>query len=515
MRASWETGVFVQSLTGLTGFDWALAQLFAVALALVVGSFLWSSAGIRVLGALVVPFTVGAAICVLLVALYRDETAYAVSRIGERPVSFAAAGAVVFIGAAVADFLITRVSGALARCVPRRTAYARDVATASTLLLLAAVGLVGLVRLDDRTASGHELSLVESTGGVAVVEDFELPDQPMDLVMRTESEGYASFGEGSIVRFLLPGSRGGELEIVPVAEGLRLPRGIAIVDDTLIVAELGSLPCRQVFPCKGENVEGASSIEEGERKILRESGGRLLAFEIRRNGNLAGRRVLLDDLPVANTDHGVNAVQTGPDGRVYVTVGNVDRLAGTSRTQAERARPNFELLGTVLSLRPDGRDVQVVAAGIRNVYDLAFDDAGRLYGVDNDGSTGGGWRREELLQIRRGDDFGYPDDGTFGPHTRRTAPPLWVLETVGSAGVEWVRSGGEPKLIVGSCGDVYSVNLAVAGDAAVIRDPQPVAHLLSVPGCVTGIERVMDGIVAMTVFTFGGSPRLYLVDLDN
>ena len=199
------------------------------------------------------------------------------------------------------------------------------------------------------------------------------------------------------------------------------------------------------------------------------------------------------------------------------------RAACTSRSEtstgspgpalpAERSRPNFELLGTVLSLRPDGGDVRVVADGLRNVYDLAFDDAGRLYGVDNDGQTAGGWRREELLQIHQGDDFGYPSDGTFGPYTRRTAPPLWVLETTGSAGIEWVQSGG-PKLVVGSCSDVYSVDLGFAGAAAVIRDRQPVTHLLSVPGCVSGIEHVVDDVVAMTLFTFGGSPRLYLVQL--
>ncbi len=503
------------SLTGLTGFDWALAQLFAVAFALVVGSFLWRSEGTRVLGALVVPFVVGASACSLLVWLYRDESPYAVSRFGERPAALGVAGAIVFVGAAVADFLVTRVSELPVSQVPGRPTHARDLSMAVTLLLLGGVGVAGLARLDERTTSAYELSLIDSIGGAAIVEDFVLQDQPLDLAMRNESDGYVSFGGGSIARFILPRASGGELEIVTVAEGLALPRGIAIVDDTLIVAELGSLPCRQVFPCKGENVEGASSVEDGEREILRDSRGRLLAFDIRPDGTLARRRVLLEDLPVANTDHGVNAVQTGPDGRVYVTVGNVDRLAETDRTAAERARPNFELLGTVLSLRPDGRDVQVVATGLRNVYDLAFDDAGRLYGVDNDGSTGGGWRREEVLQIRRGDDFGYPDDGTYGPRTRRTAPALWVLETAGSAGVEWVRLGGEPRLIVGSCSDVYSVELAVVGEAAVIREAQPVTRMLSVPGCVTGIERVADDVVAMTLFTFGGSPRLYLVDLGS
>ena len=501
------------SLTGLTGFDWALAQLFAISLALVVGSFLWRTIGTRALGALVVPLAVGVGGCVLLSALFRQETSHLVGRIGERPASLAVAGVAVLVGAAVADFLVSRVSGLVARLVPGRDVRAGDVAMTVTLLLLSAVGLAGLMRLDERTESGYELLQADATGG-AVVAEFALPGQPMDLVFSGSSEGYMSLGDGTIARFVLPGSSGGELDLVTVAGGLSSPRGVGIVGDTLIVAELGPLPCGESPSCKGENVEGAASIEEGERRILRESRGRLLAFAIRPDGSLAERRVILDDLPVANTDHGVNAVQAGPDGRVYVSIGNVDRLADTRRTEEERARPNFELLGTVFSLMPDGRDLQPVAAGLRNVYDLAFDDAGRLYGVDNDGSTAGGWRREEVLQIRRGDDFGYPDDGTFAPYTRRTAPPLWVLETAGSAGVEWMQPGGAPELVIGSCSDVYSLDLAGEGSAAVVRDRQPVEHLLSVSGCVTGIERVADDVVAMTLFTFEGSPRLYLFELE-
>ena len=501
------------SLTGLTGFDWALAQLFAIAFALAVGSFLWRTAGTRALGALVVPFVVGVGGCVLLTALFRNETSHLLGRIGERPTSLAVAGAAVFVGAAVADLLVSRVSGVVARLVPGRDVRAGDVAMALTLLLLSGVGLVGIVRLEGRTESGYELLQAEVTGG-AVVAEFALPGQPMDLVLQSSSEGYMSFGDGTIARFVLPASLGDELELATVAEGLNSPRGVGIVGDVLIVAELGPLPCGESPSCKGENVLGAASIEEGERRILRESRGRLLAFAIRPDGSLAGRRVILDDLPVANTDHGVNAVQAGRDGRVYVSIGNVDRLADTRRTEEERARPNFELLGTVFSLMPDGQDLQPVAAGLRNIYDLAFDDAGRLYGVDNDGSTAGAWRREEVLQIRRGDDFGYPDDGTFAPYTRRTTPPLWVLETAGSAGVEWMQPGRTPELVIGSCSDVYSLDLASQGSAAAVRDRQPVEHLLSVPGCVTGIERVADDVVAMTLFTFESTPRLYLFELE-
>jgi hypothetical protein len=504
----------VQSLTGLTGFDWALAQLLTLWVTLIAGSFLWRSAGTRMLGALVVPFAVGVLGCVLLLALFRAETSRLLEQIGEKPASLGGAAAVVLVAAAVADFLVSRVTGLVAAAVPGPAARASDVAMALTLLVFAVVGLVGLVRLDQRTHSAYELSEASASGG-RLVEDFALPGQPMDLVLRSESEGYVSLGDGRIARFILPKASGGDLEIVTVVEGLSSPRGVGIVGNVLIVAELGPLPCGRSLSCKGEDVDGVSSVEDGERRILLESRGRLLAFSIRADGRLAERRVIVDDLPVANTDHGVNAVQAGPDGRVYVSIGNLDRLAGTARTNEERARPNFEWLGTVLSLRPDGSDTQVVASGLRNVYDLAFDADGRLYGVDNDGRTDGGWRREEVLQIRSGDHFGYPQDGTFAPYTRRSAPPLWLLETVGSGGIEWVRSGDSSKLVVGSCGDAYVIHLDAAGEAAVIREREPVAHLLSVAGCVTGVERVAGDVVAMTLFTFDGPPRLYLVELEG
>ena len=146
------------SLTGLTGFDWALAQLFAISLALVAGSFLWRTAGTRALGVLVVPFVVGAVGCLLLAMLFRAETRHLAERIGERPASLAVASAVLFVGVAVADLLVSRVSGLVARFVPGRRARARDIATTLTLVLLAAVGLVGLGRLDERITTRNALA---------------------------------------------------------------------------------------------------------------------------------------------------------------------------------------------------------------------------------------------------------------------------------------------------------------------------------------------------------------------
>ena len=133
----------MEAITGLTGFDWALAQLYAISLALVVGSFLWRIAGTRLLGVLVVPFAVGAAGCVVLAVLFRPETSYLVSRIGDRTATVGVAAVVVLLGAAVADFLVVRVSRLVAPCIPRRT-HAADISMGMVLVLSAAIGLVGL-----------------------------------------------------------------------------------------------------------------------------------------------------------------------------------------------------------------------------------------------------------------------------------------------------------------------------------------------------------------------------------
>ena len=501
----------MEPLTGIPAFGWALALVYVVTAAFVAGSLWWRSPGSRVLGFLVVPFAVGAVGVALLAILFPSDTWSLLGDVGDRRAAVAAACAVVLVGAAVADFLVVRIAGLAAHALGRLR-RAGDIALALTLSAATAVALVGIVWIEGRTVPSDALS-PSASGRATVVADFELPGQPMDIVFRRENEGYISYGDGRIARFVLSQS-GTQLDLAIVASGLESPRGIAVVGDALIVADLGPLPCEQRFPCKGENVN-ASSLDEGERRILRESNGRLLAFDIGSDGSLGGRQVIRDRLPVANTDHGVNAVTAGEDGRVYVSIGHVDRLGTSSLTATDRERPNFELLGTVLSLRPDGSDLRVVARGLRNVYDLALDDTGRLYGVDNSGPTMRGWRREEVLEIRPGADFGYPYDGTFAPYTRRTEPPLWVLDTAGSAGVESIPRAGGSTLVVGSCNDVYSVELSVVGTTIAARGYAVAQHLLSVPGCVTAVERVDNGRLAMTLFTFGGPPRLYLVDLEK
>lgn len=501
----------MEDLTGLTGFDWALVLLYAAALALAVGAWVWRANGTRILGALAVPLILGTAGVAYLVALYWAETEHAARR--AEPVALGGILAALFVGITIADFLVSRIAPtAAAAPIPGSEDRRADLALSASLLIPAALALAGIAQLDSRTTSGFERSRLEGEARRTILADFELPGQPLGVAFRSPSEAYVSLGTGELVR--LDVTEEGDVDgLTTVATGLRHPRGIAISGRALFVAELGRLPCNDPFRCKGENVEGASSTKDGERSILRTSRARLLRFNIDSNGGLSGPRVILDELPVANTDHAVNSVTVGPNGRLYLSIGHLDRLYASNLTASERARPHFGLLGTVVSLKPDGSDLEVVARGLRNVYELAFDVDGRLYGVDNDGPTRGAWRREEVLQIKHGEDYGYPVDGTYGPYTGRTEPPLWVLDTVGSGGIEWLGPREDARVVVGSCGDVYTVHLALRSGTVVPSTRQPVEHLLRVPGCVTSVERARDTWLALALVTFSGPPRLLIVDV--
>ena len=133
------------------------------------------------------------------------------------------------------------------------------------------------------------------------------------------------------------------------------------------------------------------------------------------------------------------------------------------------------------SIRTTG-DVETFASGFRNIYGLAFDEAGELWGVDNDGRGRGAVRLEELVRIEEGKDYGFPEDGSVGPYTRRTGFPTWIMPAVGSAGIS-VEDG---MVISGSCGHVTRVRLA--GDRGAVADQQVARE-----GCVTGVARLPDG----------------------
>ncbi|MEO6578315.1 MAG: PQQ-dependent sugar dehydrogenase [Candidatus Limnocylindria bacterium] len=312
---------------------------------------------------------------------------------------------------------------------------------------------------------------------------------PMDIEWDGDV-GYASIGEGQLLRLTVDGDA---VVTEVLADGLAYPRGLAVTEDTIYVAELVTLPCENPVPrCKGENV-GAASIAEGELQILGSSSGRVLAFPRTADG-LGMPQVLVDGLRFVNTDHGLNDIDLGPDGMLYLSVGNLDRLAWDSDVESPTG-PETRLLGSILRIDPASGEVSQFASGLRNVFGIDFDQAGLLWGVDNDGPGRGPWRFEELLMLEDGMDYGFPTDGTVGPYERRTGFATWIMPVgAGSSGL-LVR---DDVILSGGCGRVTWVDLkTTSGDALVREIPNP--------GCVTAIERMPDGrLVLGTVFA--GTP---------
>ena len=149
-----------------------------------------------------------------------------------------------------------------------------------------------------------------------------------------------------------------------VVRRLRTPLGLAWQDQTLFVSEQG----------------------------------RLTRFTLQGTA-LAGRQAVVRGLPFGL--HQQDTVVLGADGRLYLGSGS------TCDACRERNRRS----ATVLSLRPDGSDLRIVARGLRNPFGLAFQPGtGRLYASVNGqdelgtktaaGAGRDGCRREERCLLR-------------------------------------------------------------------------------------------------------------------
>lgn len=492
----------------------ALAGAFATGLALLLMSPRPDVAGVRAGGLLVAPVVLGALVVGVVMVNHRGQGIELLAAL-RAPRAAVTAVLTVVVAFVMTDYVAVRVLPFLHRLTSRTPLPPRVRQEVAMLLPLGALTVAILLVLQQ---AGSLAQIRDRDEPVEVLDEIALPGHPMGMAFSGDSEGYLSFGEGQIARFAL--RREGpeyELDLTTVGEGLDYPRGLALADDTLYVAELGPLPCEEDFPrCKAENVPG-SEWPEGEVEILDRSRGRVLAFPVQPDGTLGEATPVLDDLPVANSEHGVNGLAVGPDGLLYVSVGHTEALWEQPEFFDEPLdRPNADYLGTVLTYSPQDGRVEVFARGLRNVYGLAFGPDGALYGVDNDGPTVEGWRREEVLHIQQGGHYGYPHDDSFFPFDSRDDGALWHLDLVGSAGVAWVEDAGlDPGLLVGTCGQLAHVGLTDLGDEGMrVDSPQDVRHLLQVPGCITVVEEGPGSELLLGVFGWRDDPALYVVQVD-
>lgn len=106
-------------------------------------------------------------------------------------------------------------------------------------------------------------------------------------------------------------------------------------------------------------------------------------------------------LHIAYAGHDMHGLTVGPDGKIYWSVGD----KGISATSPAGQKYHYPNQGGVMRCNPDGSEFEVFAHGLRNVQELAFDQWGNLFGVDNDADKNG--ERERFVYIVKGMDAGW------------------------------------------------------------------------------------------------------------
>src|SRR5581483_2920738 len=144
----------------------------------------------------------------------------------------------------------------------------------------------------------------------------------------------------------------------------------------------------------------------------------------------ADRRTLLHEgygVHVGFLGHDLHGLTFGPDGRLYFSIG--DR--GFDVTTRDGRRLAVPDCGSVLRCFPDGTGLEVVATGLRNPQELAFDEYGNLFTVDNNSDSGD---RARLVHIVEGGDSGWRIGYQFLERPNSRGP--WNSEKMWDAGAD-------------------------------------------------------------------------------
>lgn len=162
-------------------------------------------------------------------------------------------------------------------------------------------------------------------------------------------------------------------------------------------------------------------------------------------------------LHIAYAGHDMHGLTVGPDGRIYWSIGD----KGISVTTADGRRHHYPNQGGVMRCNPDGSGFEVFAHGLRNVQELAFDEYGNLFGVDNDADKPG--EKERFVYIVRDMDAGWRCNYQY----RTDDYDPWMDE-----GLWQPHHSGQPSYIVppivnykdGPAGFTYNPGHALSGD---------------------------------------------------
>ncbi len=234
------------------------------------------------------------------------------------------------------------------------------------------------------------------------------------------------------------------------------------------------------------------------------------------------------------SEHGPHHLVVGPSGEdLYFVAGNATRPTAFARSRIAVSPQTDQMLpplscfsvvehdppgGWIARLDPDGEEWELLAAGLRNPYDLAFNRDGELFVFDADmeWDTGLPWYRPtRILHIVSGGEYGWRKASTKWPDWYPDS--LGAVANIGTSsptGIDFAYDTHFPgkykdALILGdwSHGRIYAAHLEAKGASYTARfeviasgEPLPVTDLVTLPS---------DGAMYITTGGRGAHSVLY------
>jgi quinoprotein glucose dehydrogenase len=218
---------------------------------------------------------------------------------------------------------------------------------------------------------------------------------------------------------------------------------------------------------------------------------------------------------IAYAGHDMHGLRLGPDGRIYWTIGD----KGVNVTSKEGNHFYYPHEGCVLRMEPDGSGFEVFARGLRNVQEVAFDEWGNLFGVDNDADMTG--EKERVVHIVEGSDSGWRCGHQYMKgdsrwvregiwQTAHPKQPLFVLPPIalsrnGPAGFLW-----EPGTALGAdLRGKFFLNQFPSGElTALTLQPQGASFVQ------TAEQQINKGVMGIGM-AWGPDGAIYMADWDG
>jgi glucose/arabinose dehydrogenase len=228
------------------------------------------------------------------------------------------------------------------------------------------------------------------------------------------------------------------------------------------------------------------------------------------NNNIGtNQTVIMDNIPASRGYHSGGAMAFGPDGKLYITVGDA--------TEHIFAQDPSIVIGKILRINKDGTipqdnpypDSPVYTIGHRNMYGIAFDDGGAGLVTEN-----GDVRYDEINLITKGGNYGFPTSQPANlPPERANGSSIKPLrsywDTIAPTQMIYYDGDSVPELkgmfLFGSfTGDIYALKLSEDKKSIVEELKIELSHFPFVP--TVGIAQSPDGKI------YYGGYQIYTLD---